>query len=74
MVIIFNTVRSFIDSVISFFTGIGNLIYTLVQLLSKCFSFLFDLIGALPTAFTVSLVALVAIAIIYKLLGREAGN
>lgn len=53
---------------------IFQMIYLLIELLGKCFSFLFKVIGVLPTSFTVSFIALVAIAIIYKLLGREAGN
>lgn len=68
--------------IIDYIIAIGNLIvdlfkfvfdflYTLILILISCVSFLGKMIGALPTFITVAALALIVVAVLYKVLGRE---
>lgn len=69
--------------IIDYIIAIGNLIvdlfkfvfdflYTLILILISCVSFLGKIIGALPTFITVAALALIVVAVLYKVLGRES--
>lgn len=69
--------------IIDYIIAIGNLIvdlfkfvfdflYTLILILVSCVSFLGKIIGALPTFITVAALALIVVAVLYKVLGRES--
>lgn len=59
-IFIFDTVSSVISWIVS-----------VISLITSCVGFLGNLFLALPIIFKISLIALVAISVIYKLLGRE---
>ena len=71
MKIIYFYVRDFIGFIIDIVGFIFDIIIKLVNVLSACFDWLYNVIGALPTVFLVSGMALIIISIIYKILGRE---
>lgn len=57
--------------VVDLFKFVFDFLYTLILILISCVSFLGKMIGALPTFITVAALALIVVAVLYKVLGRE---
>lgn len=57
--------------VVDLFKFVFDFLYTLILILISCVSFLGKIIGALPTFITVAALALIVVAVLYKVLGRE---
>lgn len=58
--------------VVDLFKFVFDFLYTLILILISCVSFLGKMIGALPTFITVAALALIVVAVLYKVLGRES--
>lgn len=71
MILIWWYISDFFSFVFSTITTVVNWFVSVISLITACISFLGTLFNALPSLFKVSLVALVAVSVIYKLLGRE---
>lgn len=56
---------------VDLFKFIFDFLFTLIQILVSCVVFLVKIIGALPTFITVAALALIVVAVLYKVLGRE---
>lgn len=74
MVLIWWYVSDFFGFIYEMLSSVIDWIVSVISLLTFCVSFLFKLVDVLPSAFTISLFALISISVVYKLLGREAGN
>ena len=74
MVLIWNYISGFFIFVYELLSSVISWIVSVIGIIVSCVSFLGDVIAALPVVLTTSLVALVAIAVIYKVLGREGGS
>lgn len=74
MVLIWWYISDFFNFIYELLSSVIDWILSLISLISFCVSFLFRLVDVLPTAFTISFIALISISVIYKVLGREAGN
>lgn len=74
MVLIWNYISGFFTFVYELLSSVISWIVSIIGIIVSCVSFLGDVVAALPTVLTTSLVALVAIAVIYKVLGREGGT
>lgn len=57
--------------VVDLFKFIFDFLFTFIQILVSCVLFLGNIIGALPTFITVAALALIVVAVLYKVLGRE---
>lgn len=57
--------------IVDLFKFVFEFLYSLLIILGSCISFLMKIIGALPTFLVVGAVALIFVAVLYKLLGRE---
>lgn len=57
---------------VDLFKFIFDFLFTLIDILIACVVFLGSVIGALPTFITVAALALIVIAVLYKVLGRES--
>lgn len=71
MVLIWWYISDFFAFVFDLLSSVIGWIVSVIGLIGSCVVFLGSLINSLPTAFKISLIGLVAIAVIYKLLGRE---
>ena len=71
MVVIFWFITDFFTSLFDIIVALSEWGLIIVNLLKSCISFLFDLVLLLPTSFTISSFALIAVAVVYKILGRE---
>lgn len=58
--------------IVDLFKFIFDFLFTLIQILVSCVFFLGKIIGALPTFITVAALALIVVAVLYKVLGRES--
>lgn len=74
MLLVFYYVRDFFGFVFDLFKCVFSLLGQLITLLGSCASFLIGVIASLPAFLTIPAGALIAISIIYKILGREAQN
>lgn len=64
-------ISDFFDFIFDIASSVVGWIVSVIGLITSCIAFLGDLFNAMPTFFKVSLIALVAVSVIYKLLGRE---
>ncbi len=71
MVVIFWYISDFFTSIFDIIDSLSEWCLILVDMAIECVSFLLDLVFLLPVSFSISSVALVAVAVIYKVLGRE---
>lgn len=71
MFLVFYYIWDFFTAVFNMISAVSKWILAVIGLLTSSVGFLIKIIGVLPTAFTISFVALVAVAVIYKILGRE---
>ena len=71
MVVIFWYISDFFTSIFYIISSLSEWGLILVNMAVKCVGFLLDLVFLLPVSFSISSVALIAVAIIYKVLGRE---
>lgn len=71
MVLIWWYISDFFGFVYEMLSSVISWIISIITLITSCVGFLIKLIGVLPTAFTISFIALVAVAVIYKIFGRE---
>ena len=71
MVVIYWFINDFFILIFDMIYYLSEWFFQLVNLIVSCVTFLFDLVLLLHTSFTISSVALIAVAIIYKILGRE---
>ena len=74
MLIIYYYVRDFFLFIGNTIAAIFDLIIKLLEVLAECGRFLISVAGSLPTMFYVFFVALIAISVIYKILGREGAT
>ncbi len=74
MVLIWWYITDFFSFIYELLSSVIGWILSIITLITSCVGFLIKIIGVLPTAFTISFVALVAVAVIYKIFGRESGN
>lgn len=71
MVLIWWYVSDFFNFIYELFSSVIGWIVSIIGLITSCVGFLVDLIAVLPTAFSISFVAVVAVSVIYKVFGRE---
>lgn len=71
MILIWWYISDFFNFIFDTVSSIISWIVSVISLITSCVGFLGNLFLALPTIFKVSLIALVAVSVIYKLLGRE---
>lgn len=71
MILIWWYISDFFDFIFDTVSSVIGWIVSVISLITSCVGFLGDLFLALPTIFKISLIALVAISVIYKILGRE---
>lgn len=71
MLLIFYFIRDFFAFVFEILSSVVGWFVSIISLLGSCIGFLGSLFLALPVLFKVSLVGLVAVSVIYKVLGRE---
>ena len=71
---IIDYITGFFDYLGELFGRIGNLLLEVITMIGKAASFLFDVIGALPTLIKTVAIGIVVACIIYKILGREGGE
>lgn len=71
MVLIWWFVRDFFIFIYTFLQTIIQWLSGFIWAISSSVGFLFKIVNVLPTAFTVSFIALVGIAVLYKIFGRE---
>lgn len=71
MILIWWYISDFFTFIYEILSSIIGWIVSIIGLITSCVGFLIKFVGVLPTAFTISLLALIALAVIYKLLGRE---
>lgn len=74
MVLIWWYISDFFGFIYEMLSSVIGWIVSIITLITSCVGFLIKLVGVLPTAFTISFIALIAISVIYKILGRESGN
>lgn len=74
MVIIWFYIRDFFGFLGELFSFIWDLISKLFEVLGAAADFVIDVAGSLPAMFYVFFIALIAISIIYKILGREGAT
>lgn len=63
--------KSTFDTFFDIIRGFAGVISSLITVLVKCVSFMGSVISHLPVYFTAPLAALVIVAVLYKILGRE---
>lgn len=73
MAIVYYYVRDFFIFIGQIIVGIFSLLWSLIQVLIKCVTFLTSLIAHAPLVLAVPLGAIIVIAVLYKILGREKG-
>lgn len=71
MILIWWYVSDFFNFIFDIFSNVISWIVSVLSFITSCVSFLGNLFMALPTILKISLVALVAVSVIYKLLGRD---
>lgn len=71
MLLIFYFIRDFFGFVFEILSSVVGWFVSIISLIGSCIGFLGSLFVALPTLFKVSLIGLVAVSVIYKVLGRE---
>lgn len=71
---IIDYITVFVDWIINLFESLFSLIYNLLLIIIECGEFLVSIISSLPKFLSIGCVALVAVCIIYKILGREGGE
>lgn len=71
MLLIFYFIRDFFAFVFEILSSVVGWFVSIISLLGSCIGFLGSLFLALPVLFKVSLIGLVAVSVIYKVLGRE---
>lgn len=64
----------FFDYLGNLFERIGLLILSVIEMIGHAVSFLFAVIGALPTLIKVVALGIVIACVLYKILGREGGE
>ncbi len=74
MLFILYLIRDFFAFLHDSFDILIGLIMRVFDVIGTSFSFLGSLFSSLPLIFYVPLIALVAIGIVYKILGREGAN
>ncbi len=71
MILIWWYISDFFGFIFDIITSVISWITNVISLIMSCIGFLGNLFVALPAVFKISLIALVAVSVIYKLLGRE---
>lgn len=71
MLLIFYFIRDFFAFVFEILSSVVGWFVSIITLIGSCIGFLGSLFLALPVLFKVSLIGLVAVSVIYKVLGRE---
>ena len=74
MLIIYYYVRDFFLFIGDTVGAIFDLILKLFEVLGECADFLISIASSLPAMFYVFFIALIAISVIYKILGREGAT
>lgn len=74
MILIWWYISDFFSFIFDTVSSVIGWIVSVISLITSCVGFLGSLFLALPTIFKLSLIALVAVSVIYKLLGREGQN
>ena len=73
MVLVYYYVRDFFLFIGQIIVGFFSLIWNLILVLIKCVTFLTSLIAHVPLVLSIPLGAVIVIAVLYKVLGREKG-
>lgn len=71
MILIWWFLSDYYVFVFDIISSVVGWLVSVIGLLTSCVTFLGGLFNALPVIFRVSLVGLVAVSVIYKILGRE---
>ena len=71
---IIDYITLFFSEISRIFELIGDITTQIFKLLGNCFTFLFSAVSALPSAITIASIALIAVCVIYKIVGREGGE
>lgn len=74
MIKIIETITDFFQWVIDIFKTIGQMIVTLVGVLSSCLNYVKNILSILPSWMYVILVVLIVVCVVYKVLGREGNS
>lgn len=71
MLKIISYIGDFFTFILDMFKLLGNILLSFVRILANCVVFLYDVVSGLPAMLVVAVTALVVIAVLYKVLGRE---
>lgn len=74
MMLIFFYIYDFFAFIFEALKTVVGFITSIFSVIGSCLVFLKDFFGALPVMFWVPFLGLVAIGIVYKVLGREGAN
>ena len=74
MLLIYNYVKDFAVFLYETVAIIFEWLYSIITLLISCISSLGQIIIWMPSVITIAVTALVAITVLYKVLGREGSN
>lgn len=73
MAIVYYYIRDFFIFLGQIIVGVFQLLWNLIQVLIKCVTFLTSLIAHIPLFLSIPFGAIIVIAVLYKILGREKG-
>lgn len=73
MAIVYYYIRDFFVFIGQIIVGVFQLLWSLIQVLIKCVTFLGSLVEHIPLVLSVPFGAIIVIAVLYKILGREKG-
>lgn len=71
MFLIFSFIRDFFTFVFSVFSCVINWLGSVTSLITSCITYAIKIFNVFPVTFYIALLAVVAVSVIYKVLGRE---
>ena len=71
MLLIFNFIRDFFTFVFSVFSCVIDWLGSITSLITTCITYAVKIFNVFPGTFYIALMAVVAVSVIYKVLGRE---
>lgn len=71
MIRLIEFIKDAFDTIFDIVRGFAGVVSSLIGVLVKCVTFMTSVISHLPVYFTAPLLALVIVAVLYKILGRE---
>ena len=74
MIVVYWYISDFFSMIGNILVYFFNLLGSAIDIIKSCVSGLGDVIAAFPLVFFVPLIALIAIGLVYKILGREGSD